>query len=272
MSEVQDANRRLHAQVAPIYDQMQPHFRPENQAKVRTKLEELRARVPGGRLLDLGCGTGFIIRLAVGIFDEIHGVDITPEMMQRIDTAQGNIKLHLAPAEALPFGDREFDAVSAYGFIDLVADVSAVLREMARVLKPGGVAYIDLVPNSLFWKRLQALDAPDVENLSDIVERERRMVMHAPEDIRNKHGVDAEIFEHAKAGTLRSGIDHLAFERAALASGFSACETRFEWFLGQGAVMHGESADAAAAIDAYLQRVLPLARHLFKYLRFALTR
>jgi hypothetical protein len=43
---------------------------------------------------------------------------------------------------------------------------------------------------------------------------------------------------------------------------------RFEWFLGQGAVMHGQSFEAADTVDAYLRRTLPLTGHLFKYLQF----
>jgi hypothetical protein len=42
----------------------------------------------------------------------------------------------------------------------------------------------------------------------------------------------------------------------------------FDWFLGQGAVMHGQSFADAAVVDAYLRRVSPLADHLFKYVYF----
>lgn len=272
MSSIHDANRRVHAHLAGVYDQTEPHFRPENQAKVRAKLEKLRRRIPGGRLLDVGCGTGFIVNLALGVFDEIHGVDITPEMMQRIDTGRGNITLHQASAEALPFPDTGFDAVSAYSFIDHVADVPAVLREMARVLKPGGAAYIDLAPNRMFWHGLQDIPADDRDSLSDIVAREHRMVTQNAKDVEQQYGIDAETFIQAEPGKLIGGIDHREMQQAAKAAGFAACETSFEWFLGQGAVLHGQSAEASATVDGYLQRVLPLARHLYKYLSFVLVR
>jgi ubiquinone/menaquinone biosynthesis C-methylase UbiE len=272
MSKVHDANRLVHAHLAHIYDQTEPHFRPENQANVRAKLQVLRSRAPGGRLLDVGCGTGFIIHLAAQIFEEIHGVDITPEMMQRVDISRGSIKLHVAPAEALPFADGEFDAVSAYSFIDHVADVAAVLREMARVLKPGGIAYIDLVPNRLFWRWLKDLPECELQQLSPIVARERQMVTQNSKDIERQYGIDAKIFEQAEPGKLVGGIEYLEFVEAARTCGFATCEVRFEWFLGQGAVMHGQSHEAAAAIDGYLRDVLPLARHLYKYLSFVLTK
>ena len=158
MSSVHDANIAVHSRMADRYDAEEPHFRPENQAKVRQRLLGLRARVPGGKLLDVGCGTGFIIHLALGVFDEIHGVDITPAMMARVRIDKGNITLHRTPAETLPFADASFDAATAYSFLDHLEDQGAVLREVARVLRPGGVFYADLNPNRLFWKAVGAID------------------------------------------------------------------------------------------------------------------
>src|SRR5262245_17172218 len=113
MSDVIAANIEVHTRMAERYETNEPHFRPETKKKVKRRLEALRARSPGGRLLDLGCGTGFIIHLAVDVFDEIHGVDITPAMMRRVRTELGNITLHEAKAEQLPFGGSAFDALSS---------------------------------------------------------------------------------------------------------------------------------------------------------------
>src|SRR5271166_6612239 len=97
------ANIEVHTRLAATYEQTEPHFRPENRAKVRRVLEELRGRCGGGKLLDLGCGTGFMIGLAHDLFAEVHGVDVTPAMLARVDTSPGNIFLHTTPAEQLPF-------------------------------------------------------------------------------------------------------------------------------------------------------------------------
>ena len=72
-SDVIRANVEVHSRMVEVYAK-EPHFRPENQAKVRGVLADLRTRAKGGKLLDLGCGTGFIINLARDLFDEIHGV------------------------------------------------------------------------------------------------------------------------------------------------------------------------------------------------------
>jgi ubiquinone/menaquinone biosynthesis C-methylase UbiE len=266
--QVLDANIEVHTRMVERYDVEEPHFRPENQEKVRARLKALRGRVPGGKLLDVGCGTGFIIHLAVGIFDEIHGIDITPAMMARVRTGLGNITLHQAPAENMPFADASFDAVTAYSFVDHVADQGALLSEVARVLKPGGIFYADLIPNRLFWQSLSQLADNEERKLSDIVAREAGMVTGNDRKVEQQFGIAAELFRRAEPGKEAGGIDPAAFRASALTSGFSACEVSFDWFLGQGAVMHGQSFADAAMVDAYLRRVSPLADHLFKYVYF----
>src|SRR3546814_19080872 len=101
-------------------------------------------RAPGRRLLDGGCGTGFIIHLAADVFEKIDGVDVTPAMLRQVDISRGNIAVHEARAESLPFPDCSFDAASAYSFLDHLEDYSAVLRDVARVLNSGGLFYIDM--------------------------------------------------------------------------------------------------------------------------------
>jgi ubiquinone/menaquinone biosynthesis C-methylase UbiE len=258
--------------LASAYNTSEPHFRPENQQKVKARLAQLRLDVPGGHLLDIGCGTGFIIHLAADIFDEIHGIDITPEMMAQVNLSSGNITLQEASAESLPFPDGSYDAVTAYSFLDHLEDVSLMFKEVARVLRPGGRAYIDLCPNRLFWDAHRDIDPADVAGLSDIVARERHMVLENAEEIETQYGLAADVFRQAEPGKLRGGIDHRDIEARAKAAGFRACDTVFDWFLGQGAIMHGQSFADAAVIDAYLRRGMPLTQHLFKYLCFFLTR
>jgi ubiquinone/menaquinone biosynthesis C-methylase UbiE len=272
--KIVDANIAVHTAMASTYASSEPHFRPENQKKVRAKLERLR-QASGPRLLDVGCGTGFIIGLARDLFAEIHGVDATPAMLERVDRSSGNITLHRGLAEALPFPDGYFDAVSAYSFIHHVSDYAEVLREMHRVLRPGGLAYIDLEPNKRFWAAMGALEAsaPDLAALSDIVRREIDSVQHTNERVEREYGVSAQVFslaEHYK--DIRGGIDADEFVQAARAAGFSACQAGYEWFLGQGAVMHGESPEAAALIESYLRRALPVSASLFKYVEFSLRK
>jgi ubiquinone/menaquinone biosynthesis C-methylase UbiE len=268
MIDVLSANISVHTALADHYNAVEPHFRPENQQKVRGRLAQLRSDAPGGKLIDIGCGTGFIIHLAADLFDEIHGVDITPAMMAQVRTEIGDITLHTAPAEKLPFGPASFDAATAYSFIDHLADPAAVLAEVARVLKPDGVFYADLVPNRMFWQTLTGIKSGTTHGLSDIVSRELTMVTANAKIMQSRFGIDEATFIAAEPGKERGGVDPEIFRAQALASGFASCDVHFDWFLGQASVMHRQSSGDAETIDLYLKRVAPLADHLYKYLYF----
>ena len=59
------ANQILHSTLAPTYEKDEPHFRPENRAKVRARLAEISDLLsPCLTMVDLGCGTGFLEELA----------------------------------------------------------------------------------------------------------------------------------------------------------------------------------------------------------------
>ena len=106
---------------------------------------------PGQRVLDLAGGTGDIAALMakrVGSHGSVVLSDINEAMLavgrQRMEDRGivNNIEYSLANAEKLPFTDGEFDAVTIAFGLRNVTDQSAALREMYRVLKPGGRAMI----------------------------------------------------------------------------------------------------------------------------------
>lgn len=108
----------------------------------------------GWRVLDVGCGAGadtFVAALLAGDSGAADGVDLTPEMVRCATAALtgwdgGHARFHEATADALPFPDAEFDLVISNGVLNLVPDKRAALKEIARVLRPGGTfAAADLV-------------------------------------------------------------------------------------------------------------------------------
>lgn len=272
LSEVVNANVAVHTLMADIYNN-EPHFRPENQNKVRRNIEYLKQTTNGNRLLDIGCGTGFIINLAKDLFDEVHGVDITQAMLDKVDLSTGNITLHNTVAEKLPFEDSHFEVVTAYSFLHHLEDYRPVLAEVKRVLKPRGIFYVDLEPNKLFWEKMVDLEKSNIANLSDIVVKEIDSVLHTDERVEREFELEQGVFSKAEyIKSILGGIDPKDFESDAKTIGFKECKTQFEWFLGQGAVLHDQSSEDAAKIEAYLKRVLPLSEHLFKYLQFILVK
>jgi demethylmenaquinone methyltransferase/2-methoxy-6-polyprenyl-1,4-benzoquinol methylase len=102
-----------------------------------------RAKIPpGGRLLDLGAGTGDLVREAVVQNPACHPVaaDFTMEMMQVGRSHPDALQVDWAGADALslPFPAGRFDASVSGFLLRNVSDVRQVLREQYRILKPGG--------------------------------------------------------------------------------------------------------------------------------------
>ena len=267
------ANIDLHTVLADSYDKSEPHFRPENKNKVRRQIEELKNRCGGNRLLDLGCGTGFIIGLSKDIFTEIHGVDVTRAMIDRVDRSSGNITLHLTAAESVPFPDDYFDLVTAYSFLHHVEDYRNILREAFRVLKPGGIFYTAQDPNRHFWRAVGQLNVRAPETLPPIVAKAYDAVLNTDTTLEQRFGTPQALVQAAEpVRAILGGLDPGEVKEDAVAIGFRSCEVRLEWFLGEAEVLHGQSSEAATIIDAYLRSGAPLTDHLFKYVQFTLMK
>jgi arsenite methyltransferase len=100
----------------------------------------------GERVVDVGCGAGLdslIAAKTAGPSARVIGVDMTPAMLEkaRAGAAEGgfsNVEFREGYGEALPIPDGWADVVISNGALNLMPDKNAALREMARVLKPGG--------------------------------------------------------------------------------------------------------------------------------------
>ncbi len=265
--DVRDANILVHSRMAAEYNEREPHFRPENQAMVRARLERLR-RDFGGRLLDIGCGTGFIIDLAVDLFDDVRGIDLTPAMLAQV-RPQRNVHVYTADAARLPFEADGFDVVSAYSFMHHLHDLDPVLAEVHRVLRPGGCFYVDLEPNRHFWLNAMSVRGNVGPTTAALARDEVASVLDTSARVEAEFGIPADVFDLAEYNkSITGGIDPDAFIEKAHRAGFGGVEVTYEWFGGQGKILHGVSATAAAHVDDYLRKALPLSRGLYKYLRF----
>jgi len=266
------ANITVHTAMAATYDQREPHFRPENKANVRAVLEAVSNRTGRGKLLDLGCGTGFIIELARDLFDSIDGIDITQAMLARVDTRGGHITLHRHACESLPFADATFHAATAYSFLDHLQDYSLVLREAFRVLRPGGVLYADLLPNRRYWESIE-LAARQGRLESALVRREAEMLASQHDMVERDYGIDGSTFLAAEPWkTASHGIAAEEFTAIVRDIGYRDVDISFQWYLGQGALLHGQDAREAALVESHLRDVLPISESMFKYLRVQLAR
>src|ERR1041385_5008338 len=101
------------------------------------------------RILDVGCGTGAnLMRLAD--FGDAEGVDISPDAL-KFCRERGLNNVKLGAAESLPYEDHEFDLVTSFDVVEHMDDDVAGLREMRRVLRPGGRCLLFVPAFMFFW-------------------------------------------------------------------------------------------------------------------------
>jgi 2-polyprenyl-3-methyl-5-hydroxy-6-metoxy-1,4-benzoquinol methylase len=106
-------------------------------------------KAEGGRVLDFGPGDGWptlivapYVREVVGVDGSRRRVQVCAENAARLGTPNARF-VHVPPGEALPFADAHFDAVMASSSVEQTPDPRSTLRELCRVLRPGGRLRVD---------------------------------------------------------------------------------------------------------------------------------
>jgi SAM-dependent methyltransferase len=99
-------------------------------------------RFVGQKVLDVGCGNGYVLSRYAAAGAKVYGVDITSKAVEltekRFQLLNLGGEFQVAEAEDLPFADRTFDCVTCMGVLHHVPDTERSLAEIRRVLKPGG--------------------------------------------------------------------------------------------------------------------------------------
>jgi demethylmenaquinone methyltransferase/2-methoxy-6-polyprenyl-1,4-benzoquinol methylase len=172
----------------------------------------------GDRVLDLAGGTGDITRLAqkrVGSTGQVILTDINPDMLgvgrDRLEDLGivGNVAYGLVNAEQLPFADRSFDAVTIAFGLRNVTDQNAALREMFRVLRPGGRALIlefSKVREETLARLYDQYSFSVLPTLGKLVARDEESYRYLAESIR-KHPPQEELAEMMRD----AGFDQVRF-------------------------------------------------------------
>ncbi|WP_338872576.1 bifunctional 2-polyprenyl-6-hydroxyphenol methylase/3-demethylubiquinol 3-O-methyltransferase UbiG [Spirosoma sp. SC4-14] len=139
-----------------LFFMLKTSVNPARMGYFKRILQELPAHGTGKTLLDVGCGGGILAEEFARLGMSVTGIDPS---LSSVETARHhaylqhlNITYRTGAGESLPFADNSFDYVSCCDVLEHVFDVDAVLAEISRVLKPGGIFFYDTVNRTwLSW-------------------------------------------------------------------------------------------------------------------------
>lgn len=123
------------------YDAFSERYEDRRHHGYHVFLDEMEVRllepyVRGRRVLEAGCGTGLILERLRPIAASVVGADLSAGMLEKA-RARGH-EVVQASVTDMPFEDASFDTVCSFKVLAHVEDAAGALREMARVVKPGG--------------------------------------------------------------------------------------------------------------------------------------
>lgn len=132
-----DAVRGMFDRIAPVYDVMNRLMTAGLDRRWRRLAVDAVVR-PGDRVLDACCGTGDLALEAERRGASVVGVDFSERMLERARRKSETVEWVLGDVLALPFADGELDAATVGFGVRNLDDLGAGLRELCRVLRPGG--------------------------------------------------------------------------------------------------------------------------------------
>ena len=138
-------NRVAHDRVASSYDSGHAEiFNEIEQGRLAHSVREALALAPGSRVLDVGAGTGNLTRHLLAAGASVTAADLSGGCLAVIARELPGVETTQLDGEGLrPFADASFDMVACYSVLHHVPDYLALVREMARVARPGGIIYLD---------------------------------------------------------------------------------------------------------------------------------
>ncbi|WP_128476777.1 methyltransferase domain-containing protein [Halorussus pelagicus] len=130
--------RLFYKYLSKVYDTVNPFIWNE---EMRDEALAMLDISEGDRVLDVGCGTGFATEGLLKHTQNVHGLDQSVHQLEKAWDKLGKhdpVSFHRGDAERLPFRDDAFDVVWSSGSIEYWPNPVVALREMRRVVKPGG--------------------------------------------------------------------------------------------------------------------------------------
>jgi ubiquinone/menaquinone biosynthesis C-methylase UbiE len=157
---------------------------------------------PGATILEVGCGRGAGGRLIMAALEprQLHLLDLDPGMVEKAKASlpwsqKENVFCHVGDATHLPFQSNTLDALFGFGFLHHVVEWQAAIAEIVRVLRPGGIYFMEELYPSLYQNGLTKwiLCHP----------AENRFVSHDLKEAMTRAGIPLrQVIEFKKVGIL----------------------------------------------------------------------
>jgi len=156
MGAIRTASDSAKSRVQALFDSLAleyVHEREQQISFVSQKRIVIQMLLGGrGRLLEVGCGPGIMLPDLLAMGFDVRAIDVSAEMIRRAEQRMTGhplarrCRLAVGDVERLEFGEGAFDAVLAMGVLEYLPACDGALREMVRVLRPGGHLVLT-VPN-----------------------------------------------------------------------------------------------------------------------------
>lgn len=244
--EVREANIIYYDSVAEVYEnevEQAVHQSDFNQRRMDEIVKGLAEKTQKDLFLDLGCGTGNLLKFGKKHFKKAIGIDISFKMLKV--AKQNNLEVIQADILFLPFKPSIFDVVSIFSVLHHLYDYQQIFNQISRVLKRGGYLYSDWDPTKkplpdykrTSWRIYQLVDnlfsllRPVKQKIEFITRKDNHQkapidFLKMRPDLKEIH-VKAEF--HEKKKEVERGIVFDKLKRSLMENGFIDIQPTFHW-------------------------------------------
>lgn len=214
-SRVKRANAEFFNRIADVYEDIDGRRGGELSSWLDSTLRSLKEMTPGDTLLDMGCGTGIVLRQASRHFGRVYGMDVSAGILSY--AKQASTGLFCAEGCRIPLKDESVDVIICFAVLHHVYDHGPLLNDVYRVLKKGGVLYIDHDLDRSFSERF-SIPLKIYRFFSEALKR-RKMAAR---------GVTEELYNLAEVHS--DGVDSVSMLKQLESAGFSHTVPTYHWF------------------------------------------
>src|SRR4051812_32469014 len=224
-----DDARRIFAGIGATYEKAGALLSFGQDARWRARVVDAVRADPDDVVLDVATGTGLVARAISERYScDVVGLDRSADMLGAAAARNGHISLVRARAESLPFADASFDHLTFTYLLRYVDDPAATMRELARVIKPGGrIAALDFgVPTNrplrALWRVYTTIGLPIVGRaISERWSSVGAFLRGSIERFDEEHGADIER-DWTDAGLREIRVTRMSFGAGVVMSAVKA--------------------------------------------------